>query len=273
MTVPKDFTPIRELISLDGKRAIVTGGAMGIGYAISYRLAESGAAVLIADIDNDEAQKAVEQLVSYGYGATSVHCDVSQAESVKSMVSTAVERMGGVDILVNNAGIYPRTPLPEMTPDSFEEVIAVNLKGTFLCSQEVGLRMIEKRQGGCIINIASIDAIHPSSKGLSAYDASKGGVLTLTKSLALELGQHDIRVNAIAPGGIMTRGVRSHLVEPSKEGARAQLKELKAFISRMALGRMGRADDIGRVALFLASDLASYMTGALVVVDGGYLIS
>ena len=273
MTVPNDFTPIRELISLGGKRAIVTGGAMGIGYAISYRLAESGATVLIADIDNDEAQRAVEQLVSYGYKANSAHCDVSQSESVKSMVSTAVESMGGVDILVNNAGIYPRTPLPEMTADSFEQVIAVNLKGTFLCSQEVSLRMIEQRKSGCIINIASIDSIHPSSKGLSAYDASKGGVLTLTKSLALELGQHDIRVNAIAPGGIATKNVLSHTGESSKEETKAQLKELKAFISRMALGRMGRADDIGRVALFLASDLASYMTGALVVVDGGYLIS
>ncbi len=273
MTASGQYTPLNELISLAGKRAIITGGAMGIGFAISCRLAEAGAAVLIADIDNDEAQKAVENLTSQGYKATSVHCDVSQAESVKNMVSTAVERMGGVDILVNDAGIYPRIPLPEMTADSFEKVIAVNLTGTFLCSREVSLRMIEQRQGGCIINIASIDSIHPSSKGLSAYDASKGGVLTLTKSLALELGQHDIRVNAIAPGGIMTRGVRSHLVKPSKEETKAQLKELKAFISRMALGRMGDADDVARVALFVASDLASYMTGDLIVVDGGYLIS
>ena len=130
--------------------------------------------------------------------------------------------------------------------------------------------MIAQGQGGCIINIASIDAIHPSARGLSAYDASKGSVLTVTKSLASELGQYDIRVNVIAPGGILTEGVRAYIGSSSAEAGRAQLKP---FMARAALGRLGNADDIGRVALFLASDLAGYMTGSLVVVDGGYLIS
>jgi len=264
---------IGELINLAGKRAIVTGGATGIGSAIASRFAEAGAIILIADTDAETAEKTAGELTRGGYQAAFVWCDVSREQAVQEMVSTAVERMGGIDILVNNAGIYPRKPLAQMTADDFEQVIAVNLKGTFLCSREASVRMIEQGQGGCIINIGSIDSVHPSSAGLSAYDSSKGGVLMLTKSLARELGQYDIRVNAIAPGGIMTRAMASHTTESSPEEARAQLKELKAFMARMALGRMGEADEIGRVALFLASGLSSYMTGSLVVVDGGYLVS
>jgi len=266
----KEFTPASELISLARKRAIVTGGAVGIGFAISYRLAEAGATILIVDKNGGMAEKASRELGSYGYQAAFVQCDVSQEEEVGGMVNSAVNKMGGVEILVNNAGVYPRIPLAQMTGEDFEQVISVNLKGAFLCSREASRRMIEQGQGGCIINIASIDSVHPSAKGLSAYDASKGGVLMLTRSLALELGQHDIRVNAIAPGGILTEGVLSQLGGLSAEQGKAQLK---SFMARMALGRMGNADDIGRVALFLASDLASYMTGSLIVVDGGYLIS
>jgi len=189
------------------------------------------------------------------------------------MVNTAIEKMGGIDILVNNAGIYPRIPLAQMTGSDFEQVMSVNLTGTFLCSRYASQRMIEQRQGGCVINIASIDSLHPSSPGLSAYNSSKGGVLMLTKSMALELGRYGIRVNAIAPGGIMTEGMLSHTKESPKEQDKAQLRELRAFMARIVLGRMGDADDVARVALFLASDLASYVTGGLIVVDGGYLIS
>jgi len=195
---------------------------------------------------------------------------VSREEEVQDMVDFTVKEIGGIDILVNNAGIYPFMPLTQMTGDDFTQVISVNLKGAFLCSREVSRRMIAQKQGGCIINIASIDSVHPSSKELTAYDASKGGVLSLTKSMALELGQHDIRVNAIAPGGILTESMLSHVTGSSTAQGKS---ELKAFMARMALGRMGDADDVGRVALFLASDLASYMTGSLVVADGGYLIS
>jgi len=273
MPLPNQQVPISKLIDLTGKRAIVTGGAMGIGFAISYRLAEAGATMQVADINARAAQEAIEELKRYRYKATFTQCDVSQEEAVKAMVDSAVKEMGGIDILVNNAGIYPRISLEQMTGEDFEQVISVNLKGTFLCSRYAGQKMIEQRRGGCIINIASIEAVHPSSTGMSAYDASKGGVLMLTKSMARELGQHGIRVNAIAPGGIMTRGVLSHVGTTSKEQEKEQLKELKAFMARMALGRMGDADDIARVALFLASDLANYITGDLIVVDGGYLIS
>jgi len=270
---PQKFIPISELISLTHKRTIVTGGATGIGFAICQRLAEAGATILIADKNLSMAEEATQELISQGHQATSIECDVSREEEVKNMVSAAVSKMGGTDILVNNAGIYPPIPLAQMTGNDFERVISVNLTGTFLCSREVSQRMIQQKQGGCIINIASIEALHPSAKGLSAYDASKGGVLTLTKSLALELGRYDIRVNAIAPGGIVTEGVRARISGPATQDSKAQLKEFKAFMARIALGRMGKPDDVALVALFLASDLASYMTGSLVVVDGGYLIS
>ncbi len=265
---------LSELIKLAEKTAVVTGGAAGIGFAICYRLAEAGAAILVADIDTQAAQKASEELKSYGYKSHFTRCDVSREDEVKTMVNTATEQMGGIDILVNNAGIYPRTLLGEMTGDDFEKVVSVNLTGTFLCSRYASEKMIAQGRGGCIINIASIEAVHPSSTGMSAYDASKGGVLMLTKSLAVELGRHNIRVNAIAPGGIMTQGAVSRIRgESSEEQERAQRQELKAFMARMVLGRMGEADDVARVALFLASDLASYITGDLIVVDGGYLIS
>ena len=273
MISPQENTPLKDLINLTGKGAIVTGGAMGIGLAICYRLAEAGAAVLIADTNTEEAKKAVEELAAYGYKVYFTKCDVSREGEVREMVNLAAGQMGGIDILVNNAGIYPRKPLAEMSAEDFERVISVNLTGTFLCSRYASQDMVERRRAGCIINIASIEAVHPSSTGMAAYDASKGGVLTLTKSLARELGPHGIRVNAIAPGAIITRGITSHVGESSKEEEKAQLKELKAFMARMALGRMGDADDIARVVLFLASDLSSYITGEMIVVDGGYLVS
>ncbi len=270
MALSSDRVPVRELINLKGKAAIITGGATGIGLAISRRLAEAGARIIIADTNLERTQQAVQELGGNGYQADPIQCDVSIEDEVERMTETALKKTGGIDILVNNAGIYPRIPLTQMTGDDFERVISINLKGTFLCSRQVSRHMMERGKGGCIINIVSIDSVHPSADGMAAYDASKGGMLTLTKSMARELGRHDIRVNAIAPGGILTEGVVSKLTESPTDQRKAQLK---AFMARMPLGRMGRADDIGRVALFLASDLAGYITGSMVVVDGGYLVS
>jgi 2-dehydro-3-deoxy-D-gluconate 5-dehydrogenase len=265
-----ELTPLSGLITLKDKRAVVTGGARGLGLAIAYRLAEAGAAVVVADVDGDASEKAAASLTEAGFKALPAKCDVSSEDDVKKMVQLAGGQMGGIDILVNNAGIFPRISLQEMTAADFDRVISINLRGTFLCSRETSRLMIEQRSGGSIINLASIDAVHPSEKGLTAYDASKGAVLMLTKSLALELGQHDIRVNAVAPGGILTESLASLVTgSPSPQG-KAQLKK---FMARMALGRMGRADEVARVALFLACEMSSYITGALITVDGGYLIS
>jgi 2-dehydro-3-deoxy-D-gluconate 5-dehydrogenase len=270
--LPVNNIPLRDLINLSGRKAVVTGAAMGIGFGIAARLAEAGAAVMIADIDADLALKSAKELATEGYKVFSAKCDVTCETDVKAVVEFAAHQLGGLDILVNNAGIYPRKPLLEMSREDFDKVIAVNITGAFLCTKYASLKMIAQKKGGSIINIASIEALHPASTGMAAYDSSKGGVLMLTKSNARELGTYGIRVNAIAPGAILTRGMTSQVgADPGQQ--KQQLQELKKFMSRMVLGRMGEADDIARVALFLASELSGYITGDLIVADGGYLIS
>lgn len=230
-----------NLLDLSGKVAIVTGGAAGIGAGIVKRFEEAGARVVIADL--------------------STGCDVSKEEDVKKLVASCEK----IDILVNNAGIYPNIPLSKMTASDFDKVIAVNLRGVFLTTKYVSEKMIQKGQGGKIINVTSIDALHPSMIGLPAYDASKHGLWGFTKNVALELAQHKIWVNAIAPGGVATEG--TGLTHPGME------EIIKAFTAKIPMHRMGEPDDIAKVALFLASDMSSYMTGSQIVVDGGVLLS
>lgn len=272
MSTPDNRKPLQELLNLKGNRAIITGGATGIGFAIAQRFAEAGATIFIADIAGDTAQSAVNNLENQGYSAYSSTCDIRDEKSVEEMVNLAISKMTGVDILVNNAGVYPRKSISEMGQKDFDDVISINLTGAFLCSKYAIEQMIQQQRGGCIINIASIEALHPASTGMSAYDASKGGLLMLTKSMAREMGEHSIRVNAIAPGAILTRGLTSQMEVLSKEQQMNEMKELKRFMSRMVLGRMGEADDIARVALFLASEMSAYITGDLIIADGGYLL-
>lgn len=273
MTSPSALPSISQLISLNGKRALVTGGAQGIGLAITSRFLEAGAAAVMADVNPARGDEAVQALAGLGFKAGFLACDVSQEAAVAAMVKEAAASMGGLDILVNNAGIFPFKMLPDMTADDFMKVMDVNLKGVFVCAREAARLMAAQGSGGCIINIASIDALHPSNPGLSAYDASKGGVLALTKSLALEFSGDRIRVNAIAPGGVMTEGTRGAMTAQSGAAATDMRAWLKAFMARTALKRMGQPDEIARVALFLASELSAYMTGSLVLADGGMMVS
>lgn len=263
----------KDLINLSGKTIIVTGGAMGIGFGISYRLAEAGANVMIANRTEDDSKKAIEELTSKGFKVNSIKTDVSIEDDVKRMVNETVKAFGGIDILVNNAGIYPSTPVSQMTLEDFDKVLSVNLKGVFLCTKYVSEEMIKQGKGGKIINITSVDALHPSSVGLAHYDASKHGVWGFTKNVALELAPHKIFINAIAPGGILTPGVQklqnSH---PATQGIDQQ-KMMETFLAKIPMHRMGEPDDIGKVALFLASEMSSYMTGSQIVVDGGVLLS
>ncbi len=261
-------TPIAQLISLKNKTAIVTGGAMGIGFGIAYRLAEAGANVVIADINEEVGNKAAAQLNDRGYKATFIKTNVAEEADVSAATGLAVKTYGGLDILVNNAGIYPIVPVMKMTPADFEKVLAVNLKSVFLFTRAAGEVMIKQNRGGKIINITSIDALHPSSVGLAVYDASKHGLWGFTKNTALELAPHHIQVNAIAPGGISTPGTGAGA--PATPEIEAILKK---FMEKIPMKRMGESDDIGRAALFLASDLSSYMTGSQIVVDGGVLLS
>ena len=253
--------PLGKLMDLSGKVAIVTGGAMGIGLGIASRLAEAGVSVVVADLENKDLK------------VKAIKVDVSKEEDVKKMVEETVNLYGSVDILVNNAGIYPSIPVSQMSLSDFEKVVAINLKGVFLCTKYVSEQMIKQGRGGKIINITSIDALHPSSVGLAHYDASKHGVWGFTKNVALELAPHKIWVNAIAPGGIATPGVANLQKSMSVPQGVDMSKMLETFLAKIPMRRMGEPDDIGKVALFLASDMSSYMTGSQIVVDGGVLLS
>lgn len=263
---------LNKLLDLTGKTAIVTG-AVGIGFGIASRLAEAGAKVMIASYKQPEIDDTVQKLTEKGFQAKGVQVDVSSEEDVKRMVEETVSAFGSIDILVNNAGIYPNIPLSQMKLPDFEKIIDVNLKGVFLCTKYVSEQMKKQGKGGKIINVTSIDALHPSMVGLAAYDASKHGVWGFTKNVALELSQDKIWVNAIAPGGIVTPGVQDLQKNAPADPSVDMAKVMEAFMAKIPMHRMGELDEIGKVALFLASDMSSYMTGSQIVVDGGALLS
>lgn len=263
-------TPNTSLLDLSGKVAIITGSAMGIGQGIAARLHEAGAKVVIADFNETAATATAAELNTLRPdSALAVKTDVSLSADVVDLVSKTVSTFGSLDILVNNAGIYPFQPLSVMTEDDFMKVINVNLRGAFLCTKLASEQMIKQGHGGKIINVTSIDALHPSMIGLAHYDSSKHGLWGFTKNVALELAAHKIWVNAIAPGGIATPGVTPS--DPAK--AAAMKTQIDAFLATIPMHRMGESDEIGKVALFLASDMSSYMTGCQIVVDGGALLS
>lgn len=267
-----DIQPSTKLLDLSGKTAIVTG-AVGIGYGIAYRLAEAGAKVMIASRTEQDAIASAKKLTDKGWNAKAVRTDVANEEDVKNMVKVTIDAFGSIDILVNNAGIYPSIPVMQMNLSDFEKVLAINLKGVFLCTKYTAEQMIKQGKGGKIINITSIDALHPSSVGLAHYDASKHGVWGFTKNVALELAPHKIWVNAIAPGGILTEGVKKLQSQHPSTATIDQAKLMEVFLAKIPMHRLGEPDDIGKVALFLASDMASYMTGSQIIVDGGVLLS
>jgi len=250
---------------------VVTGAGVGIGRAIAGRFVEGGANVVVADLDSEAAALVAKTLEGPGQ-AVALAVDVGVDDAGSMMAGACIEAFGSIDVLVNNAGIYPMSPMLQTSPELFDRVYRVNLRGLAFASKAAGARMVEQGTGGAIINIASIDAFHPSMVGLAAYDSSKGGVLMFTKSLALELAPHGIRVNGIAPGGITTEGSSAPLKESgmTEEEMRAMTDE---FTRRIPLGRMGAPDDIATVAVFLASAAAGYMTGETIVVDGGRLLT
>jgi 2-deoxy-D-gluconate 3-dehydrogenase len=255
---------------LNGKNAVVTGGAMGIGFGIATRFAEAGANVLIVDIDGITAEAAAKKLAGSRGKAAAFQADITVEAIGEKIVDRCTELFGSIDILVNNAGIYPTSLVLQMTPSFFDKVYQINLKGLVFLSKAAAARMVQQGKGGKIINISSIDAFHPSMVGLAAYDASKGAVVMFTKALALELAPHHIMVNSIAPGNIMTEGASKSVKGMTEE----QMNQMmKAFTAKIPAGRMGVPDDIGKVAVFLASSASDYITGQTVVVDGGILLS
>jgi len=266
---------ISQLFDLKGKIALVTGGAMGIGKGIVDRLSEAGANVVIADINTEQGQQAARELSNSNRKVVFFTTDLRKMDDIENAVNYTIKTFGEIDILVNNAGIFPFMPAFNMTEELWDKVLDINLKSSFFFAQKAAQKMMDKGNGGKIINIASIDAFHPSGN-LTSYDSSKGGVVMMTRSLALEWGKHGIIVNAIAPGGIQTPGAAaSSMAMMQSSGLKAEDFEAmgKAFTARIPLGRQGEADDIAGVALFLASDAARYITGQTIVVDGGYLLS
>src|SRR5512136_2218080 len=244
---------------------------MGIGRAIVMRLTEAGAAVMIVDIDMDAANKVVQRVKEKGGKAEAMKADIRSLADAKKVAEATVKAFGSLDILVNNAGIYPISKAVDTSEDLWDRVIDINLKGTFFFCQAAAREMIKAKHGGRIINMASIDAVHPMGD-VSHYNASKGGVLSLTKALALEWAPEGILVNAVAPGSIWTSGSEKLRMEQEAAGKDPQ-EMLKKFQTRWPLGRPGEPDDVAKVVLFYASEAANYITGTMMPVDGGYLIS
>jgi len=250
---------------LEGRVAIITGAASGMGRAAAVLFASHGARVLVADINDAEGARTVEMLRAAGGEGVFVHTDVSSATDAQAMVRAAVERWGTIDVLYNNAAATVLTntkdrPVHELDEAVWDRIHAISLKSVFLCSKFCLPVMMAKKKG-CIINMTSIDAI-VSEPGFDAYTAAKGGVISLTRSMAGEYGSQNIRVNAISPGYIIT--------ECQLPWYTTQPQMVAAANAAHALGRCGKAEEVAQVALFLASDQASFITGAIINADGGF---
>jgi len=249
---------------LEGRVAIVTGGAMGIGRAIAERYLAEGASVVMADVDDTEGQAAEAAMKEAG-PARYIRCNVANKLDVHNLLTQAIEEFGHVDILVNNAGILATGDFLTLSEEDFDRVIAVNLKGSFLCGQAVAAHMVERvaagERPGCIVNMSSVNAVFAIATQVP-YTVSKGGINQLTKVMALALAPHGIRVNAIGPGSIMTRILQAVANDPAA---------FERILSRTPLGRIGEPSEIAGVATFLASDDASYVTGQTIYADGGRL--
>lgn len=269
MAVPDVTTKsIDDLLSLRGKVAVVTGGARGIGLAISRRLAEAGADVAVGDLDKEAAERAAEELLRYGVRAFGASVDVRAEMSVHDLAERTELELGRIGIWVNNAGIYPSAPVLEMTEQQWDTVLDVNLKGTFFGAQEAARRMVAADAGGVIVNIASTAGFRAAGPGIAHYVSSKHAVRGLTKSLAVELGNRGIRVLAVAPTLIETPGIEEGRAAFEAAGLGDLLDQMGA---RLPLGRVGVPDDVARVVLFCATDLAGFMTGSTLAVDAGDL--
>ena len=267
---PIEPPALDSLLDLSGKAALVTGAAQGFGFACARRLAEAGAAVVLAD------RRAIASRRPASASPGGAHRRLGRGRhlgasrmSIGSSVPPS-NRFGRLDVLVNNAGVFSNFLLENLAPEEFQRILDVNVRGSFLCIRAAAAQMRAQGDGGSIVNITSIDAVHPSGSGLSHYGTSKHAIWGLTKTMALELGPDGIRVNAVAPGPSLTEGA----VEFVEAGAPAGIDveaQWGAYAARIPLRRLAHPDDVARATLFLASGLGAYVNGAQIVVDGGLL--
>jgi glucose 1-dehydrogenase len=265
LSIPETRT--EAMPGLRGKNVLVTGGSSGIGQAIAIRFAEYGANVAINYLSRPEEARETEEQVHACVGRVQqmgvrdvlVGGDVSNEDDVVRMVGEAAEALGGIDVLVNNAGIQISRPSEELSSADFDRVLAVNLRGSFLCAREAIRHFLGDEGGGSIVNVSSVHQLIPKP-GYLGYSTSKGGMQNLTRTLALEYAGRGIRVNGIGPGATVTPINRAWIDDPVK---RAQVEE------HIPMRRAGEADEMAGVACFLASDLAAYITGQTLFVDGG----
>jgi NAD(P)-dependent dehydrogenase (short-subunit alcohol dehydrogenase family) len=252
----------RDLFDLSGRVAIVTGSGRGLGKAIAGGLAQAGASVVVCARHTDEADEVAAAIVADGGAAISTHVDTRDRESCRRLVATTVEQLGRVDILVNNAGIDIIEPAEDVSEEDWDTIIGINLSGYFHCSQFAAQQMFAQGSGGSIVNNSSI-ASAVGIRGLTAYSAAKGGVNQLTRVMAVEWATRGIRVNAFAPGyfdNVMRDATTTH-ADPEKQ---------RQVIEFTPMARRGRAEELIGPVVFLASDASSYVTGAVLFVDGGY---
>ncbi|RHR42138.1 SDR family NAD(P)-dependent oxidoreductase [Parabacteroides sp. AF18-52] len=249
-----------DLFSLKGKKGFITGAARGIGKCLAEAFTEMGASIAIVDIDIEEAEKTAGELADrYSAHTIAIRCDVTDAEDVERMMETFIKEYGTIDFAINNAGIANTYPAEEISSKDFKKVVDINLNGVFLTAQAAARQMIKEGKAGSIVNTASMSAhIINTPQTIANYCASKGGVLLLTKALAVEWAQYNIRVNCVSPGYMATELV-------------AEMKNMhEGWISKIPAGRLGVPEDLVGAYLYLLSDAARYTTGTDLIVDGGY---
>ncbi len=248
---------------LKNKVAIITGARRGMGKAHALKLASLGCKVVVADISQEDCQKAVDEIKAMNGEAIAIKCDISKKVEVDAMIEKTIKDFGKIDILVNNAGICQFSSFLDLTENDWDKTLDINLKGYFLCSQAVAREMVKQKKG-VIVNIASVamGQIGMGFPGIVHYCASKGGIVAMAEALALELAPFGIRINSIAPGAIDT---------PMMDSTKQNPKALEGTLAVIPLHRFGKPEDIANAVAFLASDESSYMTGSVVVVDGGWI--
>ncbi|MGZ4851393.1 MAG: SDR family NAD(P)-dependent oxidoreductase [Candidatus Bathyarchaeia archaeon] len=258
--------PLSELVSLRGKTALITGAASGIGKAMAYRFAEAGADLELIDIDEEKLKTACKEFSRLNVQTSTYKVDLGEKSEIERLWSNLKGKEP--DILVNNAGIYPLKNFLELDKAFVQKVMDVNLNSTlWMCQNMIKARM---KKGGVIINLGSVEAVLPFKDDLVPYGLSKVGIITLTRALAAEYGKHGFRINVLIPGGTFTPGTRRMAKELLKLNFGIIQSGLE-YRQRLPLGRMGKPDEIARMALVLACDLSSYVHGALIAVDGGFL--